>query len=147
MQRDHAWLAAVFAVAAMLLLSACGQKAPPPSAPKPVTLEKIDGGSISRITLTDQAAKRIDLRTDEIRDEDDGGTRRRVMPYAALVYDLKGDTWAYTSPQPLTYIRQSVSVESIKGGVAYLKDGPPGGTRVVTVGVAELYGAEFGIGK
>jgi hypothetical protein len=134
-------------VAASLLLSACGQKAPAANAAKPVKVEKVGESSISRITLTDEGARRLDIRTDEIHELDEGGLHRKVMPYAALVYDLKGDTWAYTSPEPLTYVRQSVSVESIKGNLAYLKDGPPDSTRVVIVGVAELYGAEFGIGK
>jgi hypothetical protein len=38
-------------------------------------------------------------------------------------------------------------VESIKGPHALLKAGPPAGTTVVVVGVAELFGAESGIGK
>jgi hypothetical protein len=30
--------------------------------------------------------------------------------------------------------------------VAVLSSGPPVGTRIVTVGVAELFGTEFGVG-
>ena len=34
----------------------------------------------------------------------------------------------------------------IDGDLAVLSHGPPSGTEVVTVGAAELFGAEFGIG-
>jgi hypothetical protein len=36
-------------------------------------------------------------------------------------------------------------VDSIRGGVAVLSVGPPAGTPVVTVGAAQLYGAEVGV--
>jgi len=68
--------------------------------------------------------------------------KRKVMPYSALFYDGKGDTWAYINPKPLVFVRWSVEVERIVGDLAVLADGPPVGTRVVTVGVPLLYGAE-----
>ncbi len=68
--------------------------------------------------------------------------KRKVMPYSALFYDDKGDTWAYINPKPLVFVRWSVEVERIVGDLAVLADGPPVGTRVVTVGVPLLYGAE-----
>ena len=75
------------------------------------------------------------------------GERRLVIPYSALIYDLNGDTWIYVSPEPLVFMRHPVTVEYIEGDRAILLDGPPVGTNVVTVGVAELYGADTGIGK
>lgn len=75
------------------------------------------------------------------------GTQKKIVPYSAVLYDLNGDTWTYTSPEPLTFIRHPISVEYIEGDTAVLLDGPPSGTEVVTVGVAELYGTEFGVGK
>ncbi len=68
--------------------------------------------------------------------------KRKVMPYSALLYDGKGDTWAYINPKPLVFVRWSVEVERIVGDLVVLADGPPVGTRVVTVGVPLLYGAE-----
>ena len=44
-------------------------------------------------------------------------------------------------------MRHPVTGEYIEGDRAILLDGPPVGTNVVTVGVAELYGADTGIGK
>jgi hypothetical protein len=75
------------------------------------------------------------------------GEPQKVVPYASVVYDLHGDTWAYTNPQPLTYIREHISVDYIDGDLAVLSQGPNPGTQVVTVGAAELLGTEFGIGK
>jgi hypothetical protein len=130
------------AFAASLLLVACGPRPAATVNPKPATLEKIAGSNVARVILTEQGAKRIDLRTEPIRIQDGGS----AMPYAAIVYDKVGDTWVYTATEPLTFMRQSISVGSIKGTVALLKDGPAPGTQVVTVGVAELYGVEFGAG-
>jgi hypothetical protein len=130
------------AFAASVLLAACSQHPAATSNPKPAALEKIAGSNVSKVILTEQGAKRIDLRTEPIRVQDGGPT----MPYAAIVYDKVGDTWVYTAAEPLTFVRQSISVGAIKGDVALLKDGPAPGTQVVTVGVAELYGVEFGAG-
>jgi hypothetical protein len=37
-------------------------------------------------------------------------------------------------------------IERVEGDNAYLSDGPPVGTVVASVGVAELYGTEFQVG-
>ena len=71
----------------------------------------------------------------------------KVVPYAAVLYDARGNTWAYTNPKPLTFVRHAIHIAYIKGDLAVLSDGPPSGTEVVTVGAAELFGAETGIGK
>jgi hypothetical protein len=66
------------------------------------------------------------------------------VPYGALVYDANGKTWVYTNPESRTYIRAAVTVDRITGNVVQLRSGPAAGTDVVTVGAAELFGAEFG---
>jgi hypothetical protein len=73
--------------------------------------------------------------------------KRSVVPYNAVIYDLKGDTWVYTSPAARTFVRQHVKVDYIDDDTAILTEGPAVGTNVVSVGVAELFGAEYGIGK
>ncbi len=73
--------------------------------------------------------------------------QRKLIPNAALLYDPKGNTWVYTNPESLVFIRQSVSIDYIEGDQAILLDGPAAGTAVVTVGGAELFGIEFGVGK
>jgi len=72
---------------------------------------------------------------------------RKLIPHAALLYDAHGDTWVYTNPAPLVFVRQHISLNYIEGDLVVLFAGPPAGTAVVTVGVAELYGAETGVGK
>ena len=77
----------------------------------------------------------------------DGGIARKVVPYASLLYGINGDTWIYASPEPLVFVRHPVQVDYIDNDWVVLSDGPPAGTNVVAVGVAELYGTEFKIGK
>ena len=75
------------------------------------------------------------------------GASHKLVPYSAVIYDVKGATWVYTNPEGKVYLRQPVKVDYIKGQLAYLSEGPAAGTSVVTRGVAELYGAETGVGK
>ncbi len=74
-------------------------------------------------------------------------TQRGVIPYAAVLYDPQGKTWTYTNPGPLTFVREPITVDRIEGDKAFLSDGPAPGTLVVTVGAAELFGAETGVSK
>ena len=107
-------------------------------------VEKIDGSDLKRVTLTQKAAERLDIKTGKMAAD---GAGVMTAPYASIVYDGKGKTWVYTNPEPLVYVRAPVVIESIKGQTAMLKSGPATGTTVVVVGVAELDGAESGIGK
>jgi hypothetical protein len=75
------------------------------------------------------------------------GALQKVIPYSAVIYDLTGNTWVYTVPEPLTYVRQPITVDFIEGDTAFLADGPDAETLVATVGVAELYGIDTGVGK
>jgi hypothetical protein len=109
----------------------------------PSRLEPIDGSEVSRVVLTDLAARRLDIQTEPVRTEEVDGAERILIPYAAVIYDLEGQAWVYTSPAPLTFIRANIDVATIEGDTAVLSSGPLTGTPVVTVGGAELYGAEF----
>jgi hypothetical protein len=64
-----------------------------------------------------------------------------------VIYGLNGETWAYTNPEPLTFIRHPITVDRIEGGRAFLFDGPPVDTAIVTVGAQMLYGTDTGVGK
>lgn len=76
------------------------------------------------------------------------GTLQKVIPYAALIYDTEGNNFVYVKePNALSFLRQSVTVDFIKGNLAYLTEGPAANIEVVTVGVAELYGVETGVSK
>jgi hypothetical protein len=72
-----------------------------------------------------------------------GAETRKAVPYSAVYYDAKGNPWLYVNPAPLVFHRAPVVVERIAGAFAVLKEGPPLGTAVVTVGAPLLYGAEI----
>jgi hypothetical protein len=105
----------------------------------PAKLEPIKGTDVQRVKFDAVAAKRVGLKTAPIRQNGQG----KIMPYAALIYDAEGKTYAYTAPEPLTYVRQEINIDHFDGDGVVLSDGPPVGTEVVTVGVDEVYGTEF----
>ena len=122
-----------------LSLTACTAKSESPKKVEPVTLEVIDGTDFKRVILTEKAAERINVQTAEV-----SGS---MIPYAAVIYDTEGNTWIYTNPEPLTYVRAPIMVDHIDGDQAILTEGLDGAMKVVTLGVAEIYGAETGVSK
>lgn len=133
-------------VLAVLHLAACQQAAEKKEKVAPAHVEHIEGEEVSRVTLTEKAAERLAVTLDVVRDERVGGAMRKVVPYGAVLYDVNGRTWVYTSPDSLVFVRREIVVDHIAGDLAVLSDGPPAGTRVVTLGATELHGAEFEIG-
>jgi uncharacterized protein YcfL len=129
---------------AMLQLAGCGS-APPATEDvvSPVRIERIEGSELSRVILTEDAAKRIGIETVAVRDTQAGGKTPTTIPYAAVLYDAQGETWTYTNPSPLTFIRHRIAIASIAGGIAMLSEALPSGTQVVIVGAEELFGSEF----
>ena len=148
MQRSRWALVAIGLLVVGLQLSACTQQPveAEAGAPEPAKVEHVEGAEVSRLTLTAKAAERLGIETKPVLAGKIGGAPRRVIPYSAVLYDAKGDTWVYVNPEPLSYVRERVTVAYIQGDQAVLTDGPPEGTPVVTVGAAELYGTEFGVG-
>ncbi len=134
---------------AVVLLVACGSEEAPSEA-EPARVEKVEGSEFNRVTLTEQAAERLDIQSEAVREmESDGGTLL-VVPYSAVLYGLNGETWAYIrnpSGGSLVFVRQPITVDHIEGGLAFLTDGPAVDTEVVSVGAALLYGADTGVGK
>ncbi len=127
-----------------LLFSACTKKSVPIKI-KPARVEHIDGTEISKVILTEKAAERLGIKTDKVFIAN-MSPPRQVVPYAAVLYDVNGVTWVYTNPEPLVFVRHRIVVDYIEGANAVLLDGPVLGTEVVTVGAAELFGAEFEVG-
>ncbi|MEZ4862297.1 MAG: hypothetical protein R3C14_13360 [Caldilineaceae bacterium] len=108
----------------------------------PAAVEHFESGPIaSRIVLTEDAAQRIDVQTVAVQDASDA-PGEKVIPYAAVLYDVDGATWTYTNPAPFTYERTAISVEDVKDDMAIVSDGLTAGASVVTVGAAELFGSE-----
>ncbi len=147
MKHINRWLVVMLLIFAALPLAACSQGTVEADKIEPALVEPIEGTELNRLTLTEKAVERLDIQTDSIREEQVNGEQRLVIPYGAVLYDLNGGTWAYTSPEPRVYVRQPITVEYIEDDMVVLTDGPPLGTAVVTVGAAELYGADTGVGK
>jgi hypothetical protein len=148
MQRSRRVLVAAGLLVVALQLSACTQQSAEAEAggAEPANVEHVEGADVSRLTLTAKAAERLGIQIRPVLAGRVGGATRRVVPYSAVLYDAKGDTWVYANPEPYAYVRERVTVDYIQGDQAVLTDGPPEGTPVVTVGAAELYGTEFGVG-
>jgi len=143
MRKPAPWKVFVPSLLAGLMLAACA--ADPASTSHealPAVLEQVPGSEIRSITLTEEAAERIGVELATV-----PSRPPTTLPYSALLYDPSGGTWVYTCPEPLTYMREPVTVDAIDGGEMTLTRGPSPGTEIVTVGVAELYGAELGIGQ
>ena len=68
-----------------------------------------------------------------------------VVPHSAIFRDIHGGTWVYENPSEHVFVRRRVSLAHTVDDLAVLVAGPPPGTEVVTVGVAELAGTEFGV--
>ncbi len=137
MKQINRWIILVLILAS--LLSACAPKSSSSTKVDPVKLEPIDGTDFKRVILTEKAAQRLDIKTTEV-----SGTS---IPYASVIYDTEGNTWIYTNPAPLTFVRAPIMIDHIEGDQAILSEGLDSATSVVTLGVSELYGAETGVSK
>lgn len=148
MRATHRWFVAAVCGAA-LLTAACapttrdGGTTSAGAAEEPARVEPIEGTELSNVILTEEAARRLDIQTEMARTEEVDGVQHTVVPYSAVIYDVQGEAWVYTSPAPLTFVRHSLEIDSIDRDVAVLSNGLPAGTQVVTVGAPEIYGAEF----
>ncbi|HEX2069329.1 MAG TPA: hypothetical protein VHH54_03905 [Actinomycetota bacterium] len=116
---------------------------------EPVRLEEVQPGDgstgdddVDRVILTPRAAERTGIETAQVEREG----KRLVVPHSAILFDPQGRVWVYTNPEPLVFVRHEVKLVTETGDTAILSEGPSPGTRVVTIGVPELYGAEYEIG-
>lgn len=143
MRHRISWIVAIAMVLPLFLVACGGSSGSDEEASGPATVELIEGTDLSRITLTAKAIERLDIQTGTVATSGAG----KVIPYAAVLYSPTGETWAYVSTKPMTFMRHAIVVDRIDGNKAYLSKGPATGTKVATVGVAELYGAESGLGQ
>src|SRR5688500_18277195 len=116
-----------------LLLVACGPTTTPPTKMEPAKIEAIEGSDINQDILTEKAAERIGLETVP--------AQGMTVPYAAVIYDIEGNTWVYTNPAPLTFVRAPIEIDHIEGDQAFLSKELESDDPIVTVGVIEIYGA------
>lgn len=149
MRQAERMVAAVL-IAACLGLPACQETVEPEETTdhEPATKELVEGTEFYRVTLTEEAAGRLGIKTVpvEIANPQTEGQVLTVIPYTAVVYGTNGETWTYSNPEPLVYLRENITVARIEGDLAILSAGPVTGTAVVTVGAAELLGVEYEVG-
>ena len=144
------WMGVVLMAFICLTLVACGGSSEAATKEQPAIVEAVEGSEFNRITLTERAAERLGIASEPVREEAVENGTKRVVPYAAIIYGVHGETWAYTrdlGENPLIFMRIPLTVERIEGDVAILAEGPEPGVEVITVGVAELYGTDTGVGK
>jgi hypothetical protein len=129
---------ASIAVALTGTLSACTQVEENETTYEASKHQAVPGSDIPRVTFTAEAAKRADVHTVPVREI----AHHRVIPYAAIIYDDAGKTYAFVSARPLEYLRTPIKVARIAGDEVQLRGGLKLGTQVVTTGAAEVYSAE-----
>jgi hypothetical protein len=133
-----------------LPLAACQRETSTYTKIEAAHVDKVEGQEFSKVTLTEKAMERLAVATTPVREAEvsrsENKAARLVVPYGALIYASRGETFVYTSPQPRTFLRQKVDVDYIEGDLAVLNEGPPTGTEVVSVGTVELFGTELGVG-
>jgi hypothetical protein len=134
-------LAGLVSIAAAIALGSCTEvETESATGYEPAALEPVKGSEdLQLVTFTAEGAKRAGVETGEV----SRSGKRLVVPYEALLYDPEGNTHVYTSPKPLEYLRAPVEVIRIEGDRVLVSDGPPPGTKVVTVGATEVYGTEL----
>ena len=136
---------ALVAAGLALGLVACGGSAVTAPKEEAVVVEAIDGSELKRLTLSEKAFARLGIATAPV-GQDTGGASMTVIPYSAVIYAKDGTAWTYTNPAGRSFVRHELAVDRIAADQAFLTLGPPIGTMVVTVGVAELWGVETGVG-
>lgn len=150
MKQPNRWIIVMLIVLAAVSLVACAGEEAQAEKEDPATIETVAGSEFNRVTLTAKAAERLDIQSEPVSEQATEGGSMRVVPYSAILYGLKGETWVYvrsSGPNSLTFERAPITVERIDGDLAFLSDGPAAGTEVVTVGAAELFGTDTGVGK
>ena len=138
-------LALLFAMA--LSLAACAKTShDEDTIDEPAKVEKIQGTELNRLVLEESAVKRLGITTANVQELAPPVPGQTVVPYSALIYDANGAASVYTNTEPRTYVRAPVTVAIVLDNSAVLSQGPPLGTPIVTVGAAELFGIDAGIG-
>jgi hypothetical protein len=109
----------------------------------PATLQNIPGTELNRVILTKDAIKKIDLQVVPIQELLVQGKNFKVIPYSAVIYGPNGQAWVYTEINDRTFVRAPIQIEEVAENNVLFTNGPNINTKIVTVGVSELYGAEY----
>jgi hypothetical protein len=108
----------------------------------PGHVKPVPGSDLGLVTLTDAAAERLHIETTDVV----AAGKRLMVPSEAVLVDTSGAWWVFTSPERHHFVREEIQVLRQRDGKAFLASGPEPGTKVVIVGVAQLYGVEKSVG-
>ena len=155
MQRAKVWTIAVALLATGSLLSATmasfGEEDEAEHDDN-VQVEDTPGTDAKTLIFTEAAMSHLDVQTAPVKEveasrEGKDVGRRLAVPHSALIYDAEGEPWVYVSSAPDTFLRKHVAIDFMDDDHIFLTTGVTAGENVVTVGVPELRGAEFGVGE
>ena len=155
MQRAKVWTIAVALLATGLLLSATiasfGEEDEAEHDDN-VQVEDTPGTDAKTLIFSEAAMSHLDVQTAPVKEieasrEGKDVGRRLAVPHSALIYDAEGEPWVYVSSAPDTFLRKHVAIDFMDDDHIFLTTGVTAGENVVTVGVPELRGAEFGVGE
>ncbi len=76
-----------------------------------------------------------------------GETQQLALPWSAVIHDIYGGQWVYEQVDERKFVRRRVEIGWIDGDWAAAVRGARPDMKVVTAGVAELAGTEFGFAK
>jgi hypothetical protein len=150
MRRRNRWLAMGLLLAGLITAGCTAKAASTNVQAPPAKVVPIEGTDLNRVELTSEAVERVGVMTEPVRavpaaGSSVGARTQAMIPLAAVLYDKDGLTWAYTNPEPMVFVRQRLVISRVTGDLAVLQSGPSPGIAVVTVGAAELLGAEYGV--
>jgi hypothetical protein len=132
-------------VAAAVGLAGCQSEASGAEAEEAIaaaaSVEPASDGGPAIVHLTEESVLRLGVETTPV----SGAPGALSIPYAAVVYDAGGDTWAFVELEPGVYQRAPITIIAVEGDNVRLSEGPAPGTPVVTLAAAELVGVEAGI--
>ena len=140
-------LMAVVLVAVSGLSAACSEDKVEEVVESAASAKTVDG--VVRITVSERAFERLGIKSTAVASAPPTAAQRTIssaVPYSAVMYTSTGETFVYTSTEPRVFVHVPIAVVQIGGATAFLSQGPPVGTNVVTVGAPELYGVESGLG-
>lgn len=131
--------------AASLRIPGTGKEKLQSAAPVARMSTALPGGSVEICYATSDATLPTGQLVEmQIPGRGDDGSPCLTVPWSSIIFDATGGTWIYERLEETSFARRRVSLQRVAGDTAILSSGPVEGTNIVSVGAAELFGAEFG---
>ena len=117
-----------------------------------VQVVETPGTDAKTLIFTEEALAHLDVQTQPVREieakhQGEAVGLRMAIPHSSMSYAADGEPWVYVKEGPDTFLRKSIKIDFMDADYIYLADGLKAGEEVVTVGVPEMQGAEFGVGE